>query len=347
MKNNTLKTLKIYWQFTWHYKWYSLLTIFGIISASTLQVIVPLYFKKFFDVLASGAPVTQVADKLIVILIIIAVLEFAGWVSWRTMGFSLVYFSSKVMADLSNFCFSKLHLHSFAYFNNNFVGTLVKRVQWFVRAYENVSDRIIFDLTTLLVNIIFIVAVLFFRNVLLGAIVVVWLVIFLTLNYFFSRYKYKFDLARNEAQSEATGYLADTVTNNANVKLFNAYGREKEGFADKQEKVRKLMTWSWNLGEFFSAIQGLFMISLEIGIFYLAIKLWQKNLVTIGDFVLIQAYLINIFNRIWNFGRTIMKMFEGLSDAEEMTIIINAEPDIQDVPKAKNLSVSRGEIEFK
>ncbi|MCX6743900.1 MAG: ABC transporter ATP-binding protein [Candidatus Parcubacteria bacterium] len=347
MKNNTLETLKIYWQHSWHYKWFFLLTITGVVLASILQVIVPLYFKNFFDVLSGGAPVAQAAEKLIAILVIIAILELAGWVCWRTVGFSVNYFTSRVMADLSNLCFAKLHLHSFSYFNNNFVGTLVKRVQWFVRAYENVSDRVIFDLTTLLVNIIFIVAVLFSRNIFLGTIVIVWLAVFLTVNYFFSRYKYKYDLARNEAQSESTGYLADTVTNNANVKLFNAYNREKEGFAIKQEKVRKLMAFSWNLGEFFSAIQGLFIVSLEIGIFYLAIKLWQKNLVTVGDFVLIQAYLINIFNRIWNFGRTIMRMFEGLSDAEEMTIILNTEPDIQDVAKAKNLAVNKGDIQFK
>jgi ATP-binding cassette subfamily B protein len=345
MKNNTLKTLKIYWQYTMRHKPAFFLTVGGIFFANIFQLIEPLFFKKFFDLLATGAS-PEVVGQLIYILIIIAGNTTASWVCWRIMGFSYVYLSSKIMSELANFCFAKLHLHSFSYFNNNFVGTLVKRVQWFVNAFENVSDRIVYDLGSLAINIIFIVSVLFWRNFYLGIIVSLWLVLFMTLNYFFAKYKYRYDLARNEAQSEATGYLADTVTNNANVKLFNAYDREVQGYGDKQEKVRHLMRFSWSLSEIFIAIQGLFMICLEIGLFYLAIRLWQKNLLTLGDFVLIQAYLINIFQRIWNFGRTIVRIYEGLSDADEMTKIINAEPEIQDIPKAKNLLVNKGEITF-
>lgn len=346
MKNNSLKTLKIFWHFSWKHKPTLFLTLGGIFCATIFQLIEPLYYKKFFDLLAQGNN-PQIVGQLITVLITMAIISSLSWLSWRTMGFSIIYMSSRVMAELSNLCFAKLHLHSFSYFNNNFVGTLVKRVQWFVRAYENVSDRIVFDLFTLVINITFIATVLFLRNFYLGLVTVIWLAFFMVINYLFSRYKYKYDLAKNEAQSESTGYLADTVTNNANVKLFNAYEREKQGFADKQEKVRRLMSFSWSLNEVFYAIQGAFMISLEIGMFYLAIKLWQKDLLTLGDFVLIQAYLINIFQRIWNFGRTIMKIYEGLSDAEEMTIILNTEPEIKDIPKAKNLVVNTGEIEFK
>ena len=38
----------------------------------------------------------------------------------------------------------------------NFVGSLVKRVQWFIRAYEVIADRITFDLIPLIVNVVFI-----------------------------------------------------------------------------------------------------------------------------------------------------------------------------------------------
>ena len=346
MKNYTIKTLKIYWDYNWSHKLPLFLSLGGAFCATILQLIEPLYLKKFFDLLSLGNS-SEIVSKLIGVLIIIAILEVTSWACWRIMGFAYVYLSSKVMSELANMCFAKLHLHSFSYFNNNFVGTLVKRVQWFVKAYENVSDRIIYDLGTLFINIVFIIIVLFLKNFYLGIIVSLWLVIFMILNYFFAKYKYRYDLARNEAQSESTGYLADTVTNNANVKLFNAYDREKQGFGVKQENVRKLMRFSWNLSEIFNAVQGIFMIALEMGMFYLAIKLWQKNILTLGDFVLIQAYLINIFNRIWGFGRTIVRIYEGLSDAEEMTVIINTEPEIRDIPKAKNLVVNKGEIVFK
>ncbi len=89
------------------------------------------------------------------------------------------------------------------------------------------------------------------------------------------------------------------------------------------------------------------MVCLEFGIFYLAIKLWQKGILTIGDFVLLQAYLITIFMRVWDFGKTIRSIYENLADAEEMTVILNTPHEITDIPKAKDLKVKKGKIEFK
>jgi ATP-binding cassette subfamily B protein len=202
MKNYTIKTLKIYWNYNWSHKLPLFLSLGGAFCATILQLIEPLYLKKFFDMLSLGNS-SEIVGKLFGILIIIGLLKVASWACWRIMGFAYVYLSSKVMSELANMCFAKLHLHSFSYFNNNFVGTLVKRAQWFVKAYENVSDRIMYDLGILFVNIVFIVIVLFLKNLYLGLIVSLWLVLFMILNYFFAKYKYRYDLARNEAQSEA------------------------------------------------------------------------------------------------------------------------------------------------
>jgi len=89
------------------------------------------------------------------------------------------------------------------------------------------------------------------------------------------------------------------------------------------------------------------MIILEIGVMYYAISLWQKNLITIGDFVLIQTYLIGIISRLWNFGRIIRKYYEAMADAEEMTEILETPHEIKDIKSAKTLKVAGGNIEFK
>jgi ATP-binding cassette subfamily B protein len=89
------------------------------------------------------------------------------------------------------------------------------------------------------------------------------------------------------------------------------------------------------------------MIILEIGIFYLAIKFWQGGKLTLGDFVLIQTYLMIIMMIVWNFGKIIRNTYESLSDAEEMTKILNTPHEIKDIENAKDLKVSTGKIEFK
>jgi ATP-binding cassette subfamily B protein len=88
------------------------------------------------------------------------------------------------------------------------------------------------------------------------------------------------------------------------------------------------------------------MTILEIGLMFLAIKLWQKNILTVGDFVLIQAYLLRIFEKLWGFGRVIRDFYENLADAEEMTEILETPHEIVDIPNAKKLKIITGGIKF-
>ncbi|MFA5022362.1 MAG: ABC transporter ATP-binding protein [Patescibacteria group bacterium] len=347
MKDNTKKTLQIFWQFSLKYKFALFLVIITISAASALNVVVPLYFKDFFDILASGQSQGVVTQALISILISIAVLELIQWVFWRTSTFFSNHFQSRVMTDLANYCFAYLHRHSFSFFNNNFSGSLVKKVKWFSRSFEQIADRFLWNLLTLVVNIGAIIVVLAQRNFYLSLGIFIWLVVFLVVNGVFTKYKLKYDILRSAVETETTGFLADTITNNTTVKLFNGYQRELNGFALVNDKLRRLRKFTWDLDSFFEAVQGGLMIFLEVGIFYMAIKLWQKGLLTLGDFVLIQTYVVNIVNRVWDFGKIIRQIYENLADAEEMTEILQTPLEIKDIAGAKNLAVKSGKIEFK
>ena len=85
---------------------------------------------------------------------------------------------------------------------------------------------------------------------------------------------------------------------------------------------------------------------LVLGLMYLAIRMWQKGILTVGDFILIQTYVLNIVSRIWDFGRIVQHMYEDFADADEMTKILNTPHEIVDIPKAKGLSVKTGNIIF-
>ncbi len=346
MKDNTKKTFKYYLGFAAKHKPPVLIMIFSVIVAAGLNVVIPLYFKDFFNVLVGSGPRDVLSQSLIQILITIAILEFSQWLFWRFATFADTYFTAKTTADIGNYCFAYLHLHSFDYFSNSFVGSLVKRVKWFIRAFEVVADRVTWSLLPLVINIAAISFVLFRVNFWLGLGVTFWVILFLAINWFFTKYKLKYDIKRSEAETETTKVLADTITNNSNVKLFNGYKRELKSFAKVTEIWRQARVTTWTLDNIIEAVQGFLMIGLEIGIFYLAIKLWQREILTIGDFVLIQAYLINIFMRIWEFGRVVRAIYENLADAEEMTIILETPHGITDVPGAKKLVVPAGEVKF-
>ncbi|MCX6737040.1 MAG: ABC transporter ATP-binding protein [Candidatus Parcubacteria bacterium] len=347
MKYNTKKTFQIYLKASRQRPWSGLLALIFAMAASAVGVIYPIYYKKFFNFLADGSGDKMLLIKsLLFILLILAILKLIEWLFWRICSFATIRFQSQILADLANLCFSYLHKHSYGFFSNSFSGSLVKKAKWFVNSFENIADRFIFDFFPLMLNIIVITVVLYQTNQYLALGIVIWTIVFLIINMIFTNYKMKYDIKRNEAETASTGLLADTITNNATIKFFTGYHREKKRYWEATEKVRKLRLFSWNLGTTFDAILGLLMVALELGMLYLAIRLWSTGSITIGDFVLLQAYLLNIFMRVFDFGRSLRRTYEDLSGAEEMTVILDTPHEIMDVHNVKELKVSAGEVVF-
>src|SRR3989338_1504627 len=346
MHNNIRDTLKIYWQHIRKYKLSAFVILVSVIGGSSMGVIIPLYFKKFFDELTSGNPKDVVMQSLVATLLIIAGLELLRWLFWRIALFTNTVCQSTIIANLSNYCFQKLHKHSFSFFNNNFVGSLVKRVNWFTRAFESITDKVIWSILPLITDLTVVIFVLTRRDSRLGMILLAWLFFFLLINWFLTKFKLKYDIERNENESKATAILADTITNNSNVKLFNGYGREMKNYGDATNKVRELRRFTWNLDNIFDGVQGFLIVALEIGILYAAMRLWQRGVLTVGDFVLIQSYLIIVFEKIWDFGKVVRFLYSDLSDAAEMTEILKKPYEIRDAQNAREIKVTQGKIEF-
>ncbi len=346
MKNNTKKTLKIYLKAALKYKLAGFFIVVSVIIGSGVSIISALYLAEFFNGLALGDVSPTAVQSLMHLLVIFSAFEVVGWFAWRGATFITTYFQTHILADLSEQAFKYLHKHSFSFFNNNFVGSLVKRVKWFSRAFEVVADQITWHLLPLVVNISLIIIILFSRSYLLGLGLSVWLVLFLTINLLFTKYKIKYDIAKAKKETETTGVLADTITNNKAVKLFNGYQGEVKRFGKVVNELRVMQRFAWNLDNFFEAVQGVLMVTLMVGILFLSLKLWQKGILQVGDFVLIQFYLFRIFRHVWDFGKVLRRMYQALADAEEMTEILNTPHEITDIPSAKKLKVDRGEVIF-
>ena len=306
------------------------------------SIYTPIWYKKFFDLLEKSPD----PERLIYIILVIAGINMIGWVSFRAAEFTQNYLEPALMKDLYTTCYNHLHKHSYNFFNNNFSGSLVRRVNRFVNSFVNIFDTIYWSILFIGLKITVILGVLFYYFWKIGLITLLWIIFYLIFHMIFVRYKLKWDIKRADADSEVTGQLADSIVNNINIKLFNGYKFEEKRFKNRLEELSKLIIKSYNLGSIITGLQALLMIILEVGVFYIAVKLWQKGLVTIGDFVLLQAYIFTIFDSLWNIGRYIRRIYESLSDAEEMTEILTKPHEVKDNPSAKPLEVKKGEIVF-
>ncbi|MFC1655809.1 ABC transporter ATP-binding protein [Patescibacteria group bacterium] len=346
MQLNTRRTFKFYWKHVKKFRFLTVLLVIVLLGATAASLIAPYFYKVLFDLIVDEGAKSEIVNTLVGVIAVIFGFHFLEWLFWRIAVIGSIKLQSKVMGNIANECFEQLHNHSYKFFTNNFSGSLVKKINRIVRAFENIADNVYYELVPLALKVIVIFIVLFLIKPLLGIVMIVWTFLFLFFNLLFSRYKWKYDIAKAKADTKTTAQLADTITNSITIKLFAGLKYEVKKFAGIIDNWVKKTRKSWNLDELARAIQHFAIIALEFVVFFIAIKYWAEGTLTAGDFIWIQAYLISLFEKIWGFGRIMRNVFRDLADAEEMTEILNTKFEIEDKKDAKTLSVVRGKIEF-
>jgi ATP-binding cassette subfamily B protein len=338
--------LGAFWRGTKPQKW-SLFLLFGfIVLASITTIIVPIFYKQFFDVISANGDKSAIAVKLVGIIIQIAVLNGFVWLFYRIATFLNNSYQTGTIARLKQQSYDYLMEHSYGFFTNNFTGSLVQRVNRFARAFETLGDRLTWEVLPLIVKIISVITVVSFINKWIAAVIAVWIFVFLLFNVIFSRWKLKYDILVAEIDSKTTGYLSDTITNQNTIQLFNGYKFESKGYKSVTDEQAKLTKFSWNLDSIMEAGQGFLGFLIQFLLFYFAIKYWEQGLVTIGVFVLLEVYMIGLIDDLWGFTRVIRHAYQAYADAKEMVEILGLSHEIKDAISAKELVADKGEIKF-
>src|SRR3989344_5293939 len=331
-----------FWQGIKSQKWWLFLLLFSVTSANIIAVIIPIFYKQFFDTLIINGDKSMIANNLFMIIIYIVILNGFFWFFYRIANLSNNTYQTAVMAKLNQQSYDYLMQHSFSFFSNSFTGSLVQRVNRFARAFERLSDHLTWDLLPLTVKVTSIFIVVLFINKWIALIILIWVAIFLTFNIVFSRWKLKYDIKVAEIDSKSTGYLADTITNQNTIALFDSFENESRGYKNVTDEQAKSTKFTWILGAIVEAGQGFLSFTMEFILFFFAIKYWQEGLITVGVFVLLQAYLINLIHELWGFTRTVRDIYQAYADAKEMVEIMLLPYEIKDSPTAKEIIVSKG-----
>lgn len=338
--------LKAFWQGVRFHKFALILTLGGISVSRVIDIVVPIFYKRFFDVLNSVAAVDEKVKLLIYIIILIFAFNLIIWLSYRITSFANSHLQSMTMAKLRQQAFEYMVDHSYAFYANNFTGSLVQRVNRFSRAFERLMDRLTFNIIPLVIHIIGVSAVLWFTNPIITEVLIIWVVVFVSFNYFFARWKLKYDVRRASADSFTTGVLSDAITNQNTIQLFTGTQSEADYFEKVTNEQARITRLSWNLDGVVDAVQSFLIFTIEFLLFYFAIRYWEVGKITVGTFVLIQVYLVGLGSKLWDFSRVIRDIYESFADAKEMVDIMKLPHDIKDVRGATVLLVPKGEVKF-
>ena len=337
----------VYARHTFRYPFFLINCLLAVITMQVASLVAPLYLRQFFNLLSGDAGAAAEHTVLVSTLSLVVLFWLIDWAAHQWRYVCLMFLELRVMSDLYRSSFNYLLGHSYNFFVSEFAGSLTHRVSKFTKSYETLFDAFLNSFFTTTLFISGAVAILLVRNPILGIILAAWSIGLVLFQIWVSRIRRHTRIARSVADSRVIGNLADAISNQTTVTLFSGLEYERARFRDTVAVWRAATKRTWSTDAWIWTCLGFFMVAIQAVLFYIGIGLWEKGLFTIGDFVLIQAYLITAFLQLESLNRELRRVNDAYSDAQEMVDILNAPHGVADVDGAQSLTVSKGAVSFK
>ena len=341
-----MKTIfKEYLQVTWQKRWGFLISVLGVICATSFGMYVPVFYKNIANAFAAG--VNPENTQIIFDNFWMVVTFYAGiWLSWRVLEVGIIPLDGGGVNLLEKRCFNVLKQQKFDFFENNFSGGLIKKASRFSRAFEVIMDWFLFQFVQNVVGIS-IAFVIFYQHYPEFALYfLLWIIAFITWSVGFSVWKLKFDKAVAERDSKLGGAYSDAISNIFIVKSFALEKHEQSNIDQKSDEIYAKKKIAWFLMFVSFSVQGILTMGIELILVYLMIDKWQQGLFNVGEFVLFQSILLMLVQRLWEFGRNFRNFFTALADSAEMAAVFESTDIEEDLPNAKPLKIHSGEIQL-
>ncbi|MGY6410359.1 MAG: ABCB family ABC transporter ATP-binding protein/permease [Alkalilacustris sp.] len=150
----------------------------------------------------------------------------------------------------------------------------------------------------------------------------------------------------NAQDTDANQKAVDSLLNYETVKYFNAEGWEARRYdAAMARYAEAAVRTNYTLG-FLNVGQSLIITSGLVTVMVLAALGVQRGDLTVGDFVMVNAYMIQITLPLGFLGTVYREIRQALVDMGEMFDLLEQPPEVSDRPGARPLKVSGGEVVF-
>ncbi len=317
------------------------------VLGSVIAIVVPTYYKDFFNVTAQGASAAMAGELLFSAITIILVLNLFQMLCERLAHLALSRLARGVMVDLRIRAFNHLIHHSHAFFAGSFTGALVQKMTRIVRAYDRIADSIVFHILPATVTVVGVVFVLWRESRILAYAIMCWVVLLLAAGYIFARWKLRYDIERSALDSRVTAVTADILTNQPAVETHGSHEFEKTRHAEVVKEHFAVAAFTWRLGILFGATQHTAIIVLEFLTFFIGVGLWLKGDFPLSMFMLVQVYMFRLSGQLWPFSQVVRDIYESLAESKEPAEIMVTPHEITEKQDAVPLLCVKGKIEFR
>ncbi len=325
------------------------LALVFLLAAKLVSVTTPWLYKLAVDSLSGDAPDTGMMLGLGAAGLVVAYgLARLGAVVFGEMRDAVfVRVGQRAIRRLAIETFTHIHRLSLRYHITRKTGGLSRIIERGVKGVDFLLRFLLFSIGPLILELTM-VSVIF--ALVFGweyaAVVIVTIALYVTFTFKVTEWRVKLRRQMNDQDTDANQKAIDSLLNFETVKYFNAETREADRYDGAMQQyetaaVKTGLSLSFlNVGQAFLITSGLVivMVMSALGV--------QANTLTVGDFVMVNAYMIQITMPLNFLGTVYREIRQALVDMGEMFGLLGQPAEVTDAPDAKELVVKGGEIVF-
>lgn len=268
-------------------------------------------------------------------------------VAWRLANIGDYKCQPQIEAEIINKSYAMLLTHNYQFFQNNLSGKIASKITALRDRYVYIFDLFHHQLIWQGLSIIITLAIFFSVHFKLAIGVTLWLIIFMPLMLFSKRKGLIYSEKSTAEKQKISGLVNDGVSNIANVLFFCARNFELKKIRNSNDDFIKCEKNRLRFIFINHLVLGLVYCTLSISVLFLLLDLRSKNLITIGDFVMVMSLSFYLIEGTWGLMNNFDSLVADAGALKESFAIFKENHQIFDDENAQILQVENPQIEFK
>lgn len=327
------------------------LAMLALVLGEILGLLAPYFYGVSVDALAPGADEDQTifmltagALGMVVAYGVMRILS-VGFSQLRDVIFAQV--GQRALRQLALETFRHMHRLSLRYHITRKTGGLSRVMERGVKGVEFLLRFMLFSIGPLILKLLIVAGIFYLEfGFIYMAIVLITIVLYIWFTFSVTEWRVKVRKEMNDKDTDANQKAIDSLLNFETVKYFGAEEREALRYDESMRgyEAAALKT-SYSLA-FLNFGQTLLITGGLITVMILAAMAVQRGELSVGDFVMANAYMIQITMPLGFLGTVYREIRQALVDMGEMFDLLGQPQEVTDVANAEDLNIKGGQIEF-
>jgi ATP-binding cassette subfamily B protein len=243
--------------------------------------------------------------------------------------------------------FRHLHHLSLRFHLDRKTGAISQAIERGIKAIETLLRFMLFNIFPTFVEILLVSAVLaFLYDYRFSLVTLLTLLLYITVTLLITEWRTKIVREMNKVDSEANSKAIDSLLNYETVKYYNNEKHEENRYNTFLKSYEKAAIQSKISLSYLNISQGIIIALGLILVMTMAAYDVKNGRMTVGDFVLVNTYLIQLYLPLNVLGFAYREIKLALVNIEHMFALLKEKEEIKNDSKAKSLVVKKGDIKF-